>query len=72
MTALTKKYALKKKQQCAYKNVCYIAEAMDCFGYKLDCPLYLKSNGEFLDETSFHRAVDSLIDRTKAEHHGLL
>ncbi|MBD3217215.1 MAG: hypothetical protein GF310_02985 [candidate division Zixibacteria bacterium] len=45
---------------------------MDCFGYKLDCPLYLKSNGEFLDETSFHRAVDSLIDRTKAEHHGLL
>lgn len=72
MAKLTEKYALKKRQVCAYKKVCYIAEAMDCYGYKLDCPLYLKSNGEFLSEQAFHQALDQLIDKTKAKHQGLL
>lgn len=72
MTDLTKKYRHKKPQECAYIKVCYLSEAMDCFGYKLDCPLYIKSNGDFLPEHDFHEAVNKLIDKTKANHMGLL
>jgi hypothetical protein len=37
-------------------------------GYKADCPLYKKSNGEYLNEERFNAAVDELIDKTKAKH----
>jgi hypothetical protein len=66
------KDVVRKKQACAYTNVCYLAEAMNCFGYKRDCPLYQKSNGRFLTQDKFHAAVDQLIDKTKARHLGLL
>ncbi|MBD3381810.1 MAG: hypothetical protein GF404_06405 [candidate division Zixibacteria bacterium] len=72
MSKLTDKYPRKKPQECAYVKVCYLSEAMDCFGYKQDCPLYIKSNGNFLSERSFHEAVDKMIDKTKAKHLGLL
>lgn len=58
---------LRKNERCAYLCVCYLAEAMRCFGYKADCPLYLRSNGEQLGESCFHEAMDRLIDKTKAE-----
>lgn len=72
MGKLTEKYALKKKQECAYVKVCYFAEAMNCFGYKQDCPLYRKSNGDYLSAADFHKTIDELIDKTKAKHMGLL
>jgi hypothetical protein len=72
MTNLTEKYREQQSRVCTYVNVCYIAKAMDCFGYKLDCPLYRKSNGQFVSEARFHEVVDQLINKTKAKHLGLL
>jgi len=72
MTKLTDKYAIKKKQECTYIKVCYLAEGLNCFGFKMDCPLYQKSNGEYLSMANFHKSVDELIDKTKAKHMGLL
>jgi hypothetical protein len=43
-----------------------MADELKCFGYKTDCPLYLKSNGEFCHEDRFHEAMDKLIDKTRA------
>jgi hypothetical protein len=72
MSKLADKYTPKEIQECAFVKVCYIAEAMDCFGYKSDCPLYKKSNAEVLSLEDFHEAVDQLIDKTKAKHFGLI
>lgn len=58
----------KKAERCAYIKACYLAEELKCFGYKADCPLYKKSNGEYLNEERFNAAVDELIDKTKAKH----
>jgi len=72
MTDLVKKYKEKQSRVCAYTKVCYIAEAMDCYGYRMDCPLYLKSNGKFVSTAKFHDVVDQMIDKTKAKHLGIL
>jgi hypothetical protein len=56
-----------KVARCAYVKVCYLTEAMKCFGYKTDCVLFQKSNGEDCPEQKFHQAMDSLIDKTKAK-----
>ncbi len=53
--------------KCKYTDVCYLAEALQCYGYKLDCILYTKSNGFPVTPEEFHRAVNELIDKTKAE-----
>ncbi len=58
----------KKLSRCAYVKVCYLTEAMRCFGYKTDCVLFLKSNGEACSEEKFHQAMDSLINKTKAKY----
>ena len=44
---------------------------MKCYGYKTDCPLYLKSNGDFYNQERFNDAMDKLIDLTRAKHQGL-
>ena len=61
----------KKNERCAYQKCCYLADALRCFGYKTDCVLYLKSNGESYNETRFHDAMNSLINKTKAKYEKL-
>lgn len=57
--------------RCAYIRACYLAEELKCFGYKTDCPLYRKCNGEYYDEGQFHEAMDRLIDKARAQYAGL-
>lgn len=52
--------------KCRYTDVCYLAEALQCYGYKLDCILYTKSNGGPVTEEEFHNAINQLIDKAKA------
>ena len=59
---------MKNNVRCAYLKACYLGEAQECFGFKVDCPLYMKSNGEPCNEARFHAAVDRLIVRTKTRH----
>ncbi len=54
--------------KCQYVDVCYLAESLQCYGYKLDCVLYTKSNGGAVTREDFHRAINELIDQTKARH----
>jgi len=59
---------MKNNVRCAYLKACYLGEAQECFGFKIDCPLYMKSNGEQCNEARFHAAMDRLIVRTKTRH----
>jgi len=61
----------KQSECCAYKKCCYLADELECFGYKIDCVLYLKSNNEFFTRKSFDEAVNRLIDKTRARFEGL-
>ncbi len=58
---------VKKNERCAYVRACYLAEELRCFGYKTDCVLYQKSNGEFYNESSFHDAMNKLIDKARTK-----
>ena len=60
--------APRKIERCAYTKACYLAEELKCFGYKTDCPLYQKSNGEFCNEDRFNDAMDKLINKTIAKY----
>ena len=62
---------IEKTTRCAYVMACYLAEELKCFGYKTDCPLYQKSNGEYYNEHSFNKAMDKLIDKTRAKYKNL-
>jgi len=57
-----------RTDRCTYLDACYLAEDLKCFGYKIDCPLYLKSTGEPCDEETFNKAMDDLIDKTIAKY----
>jgi hypothetical protein len=59
---------MKNNVRCTYLKVCYLGEAQECFGFKTDCPLYMKSNGEVCNEARFHAAMDRLIVRAKTRH----
>ena len=59
----------KKVARCAYIKACFMAEELNCFGYKTDCPLYQKSNGMELSEERFNEALDQLINKTYAKYH---
>lgn len=63
--------AAKKARRCAYIRACYLAEELKCFGYKADCPLYQKSNGQYYNARRFHEAMDRLIDKTRAKYENL-
>lgn len=65
MTNKTPKLA----ERCVYLKVCYLAEELKCFGYKNDCPLYQKSNGESFSESRFNEAMDKLINKTMMKYH---
>lgn len=60
-----------KSERCAYIKCCYLAESLDCYGYKTDCVLYIKSNNMFYTSKAFDDAVNRLIDKTKAKHQEL-
>ncbi|MBD3403644.1 hypothetical protein GF420_12170 [candidate division GN15 bacterium] len=60
-----------KISRCAYIRACYLAEELRCFGYRTDCVLYQKSNGELYSEERFHEAMDTLINKTKAKYEDL-
>jgi len=57
-----------KVERCAYIRACYLAEELRCFGYKTDCPLYQKSNGEYYSHERFNEAMDKLINKTIAKY----
>ena len=59
---------MKKVVRCTYLTNCYLAEALECYGFKTDCPLYLQSNDEPCNEARFHAAMDQLIKQTRAKH----
>lgn len=59
---------MKRTVRCAYLKDCYLAEALECYGFKTDCPLYMKCNDEPCSEARFHAAMDRLIRRTKEKH----
>lgn len=61
----------RKASRCAYIRACYLAEELRCFGYKTDCILYRKSNGDYLSDEQFHDAMNRLIDKTKARYEKL-
>ena len=65
---MKEKKELPKNERCAYIDCCYLADALDCYGYKIDCILFLKSNGRFFTRRAFDNAVDELIDKTRARH----
>lgn len=58
-----------QSERCSYLKACFLAEELRCFGYKTDCPLYRKSNGEFLSEECFNEALDRLINKTMLKYH---
>lgn len=55
-----------EKKRCIYVDVCYLAEGLQCYGFKLDCTLYRKSNDTPVTEEDFHRAINKLINKAKA------
>lgn len=63
-----KRKPIKKTSRCAYLGACYLAEELKCFGFKTDCVLYQASNGEKFSEYRFDKAMDELIDKTRAKH----
>lgn len=56
-----------KSERCVYLRCCYLAESLKCFGFKTDCVLYQKSNGDQYCEERFHDAMDHLINKAKAK-----
>ena len=62
----------KVHQRCAFIRCCYLADALNCYGYKSDCALYKKSNGLYLRERDFDEAMNSLIDNVRAKDQSLV
>ena len=54
--------------RCKFIYACYLADELKCFGYRTDCPLYMRSNGEYCNEARFDLAMDRLIDKTRAKY----
>jgi hypothetical protein len=61
----------KRHERCAYIRCCYLADALNCYGFKADCALYLRSNREMLSDADFDRAMNTLIDKVRAEDQNL-
>ena len=65
---MKKRLIMKKTVRCTYLKDCYLADALECFGFKTDCPLYMRANDEPCNEASFDAAMDNLILRTRQKH----
>lgn len=59
---------MKRSVRCTYLKSCYLAEALDCYGFKIDCPLYMRTNDEPCNVARFDAAMDKLILQTKRKH----
>ncbi len=59
---------MKKTVRCTYLKSCYLASALECFGFKTDCPLYMRDNDEPCNAARFDAAMDELILRTRRKH----
>ena len=62
---------MKKSVRCTYLKDCYLAGALECYGFKTDCPLYMRANDERCNEARFNAAMDELILRTRQKHERL-
>lgn len=67
-----KPLAKKAHQRCAFIRCCYLADALNCYGYKADCALYKKSNDLYLREKDFDEAMNRLIDTVRAKDQSLV
>ncbi len=61
----------KRHERCAYIRCCYLADALNCYGFKADCALYLRSNRETLSREDFDLAMNTLIDKVRAKDQNL-
>ena len=68
ISSMRKRLLMKKSVRCTYLKACYLAEALECYGFKIDCPLFMRANGEVCNDARFHAAMDDLIRRTKRKH----
>lgn len=62
---------MKHNVRCTYLHECYLAEELACYGFRTDCPLYMRCNDEPCNDARFHAAMDRLIMSTKAKHERL-
>ncbi len=62
---------MKTSVRCTYLKECYLASELQCAGYKIDCPLYMRINDEPCSEARFDAAMDRLIMQTKQKHERL-
>lgn len=53
-------------KKCVYIDSCYLAEMLECFGYRADCALYRQSDSLISSHKSFPEALDRLIVKAKA------
>jgi hypothetical protein len=65
---MTRQREYKPAECCAYRPACYMASELKCYGYKTDCVLYKKTNGESTDPILFDHAMDQLIDKTREKY----
>lgn len=56
------------QNHCAFVEVCYLADCLNCFGYKQDCPLFTTTHDGSLTSDDFHKAIDDLIQRTRVSY----
>ena len=68
---MKKKLIMKKTVRCSYLKDCYLASALECYGFKVDCPLYMRINDEPCNDLRFNAAMDDLILRTRRKHERL-
>ena len=59
---------MKKAVRCTYLKHCYLADALECYGFKTDCPLYMRANDEPCNKARFDAAMDKLILQTRRKH----
>ena len=60
----------KPRVKCFYTDVCYLAEALKCYGYKTDCVLYTPIGDHSATIEEFHNAINELIAKTQKAAQG--
>lgn len=68
ITLVKKRLMMKKTVRCSYLKACYLAEELECYGFKTNCALYMRANDEPCNGATFDAAMDELILRTKQKH----
>lgn len=55
-------------ERCGFAEVCYLADCLNCFGHKSDCPLYTSGRAKATTLADFHAAIDELIRNTTVSY----